>query len=107
MNVIAELKGNYEEAETLWKSYEAKLQSFRSMVKNDVSSLEASARKTTEAVQRMTKAYGDVVTQLNSDQMLQAVQNAERLAAALGALAQLQSHKLVFAVTDQDHPTQG
>lgn len=101
MNLMEELKGNYDEADKLWSSYKERLTAFRSEVKNDVASLEASARKTTEAVHRMTKAYGDVITQLNSLEMQQAVTNAERLAAALASLAQLQSQKLVFAVTDQ------
>lgn len=104
MNILEELKGNYDEAEKLWDSYKGRLDEFRSAVKNDVSSLEASARKTTEAVQRMNRAYGTVIEQLNSEPMLQAIANAERLANALSALSALQAHKLVFSVAENEQP---
>jgi hypothetical protein len=86
MDIIAELKSNYEEASTLWANYEKKLETFRSMVKNDVSSLEASARKTTDAVHKMNKAYGDAISQMTSEEMATAINNAERLAKAMEAL---------------------
>lgn len=101
MNIIEELKVNYEAANELWGRYKDRLTEFRSAVKNDVTSLEASARKTTEAVNKMTASYKGVLNLLNSAEMENAVQNAERLSAAMQALANLQSHKLVFAVTDQ------
>lgn len=104
MNIIEELKGNYEAAQALWAQYEDKLKAFRSSVKNDVTSLEAAARKTTESVHRMNAAYGHVIEQLNSAEMMQAVENAERLAAAMQALANLQTHKLVLSVVEQDKP---
>jgi len=107
MNVIEALKDNYEKAAELWESYKDRLKAFRSDVKNDVQSLEAASRKTTEAVQRMNKAYSDVLAQLNGGEMARAIENAERLAKALGALAELQSHKLVFAVTDQNETSGG
>lgn len=101
MNIIEELNNNYEAANDLWKQYKDRLSEFRSAVKNDVTSLEASARKTTEAVNKMTASYKGVLSLLNSPEMETAVQNAERLSVAMQALANLQSHKLVFAVTDQ------
>lgn len=106
MNIIDELKTQYAEAAELWKSYEKQLQQFRATVKNDITSLEAGARKTTESVTRMNKAYGDVITQMNGEEMQQAIQNAERLAAAMTALANLQSHKLTFSVIDNDRGSQ-
>lgn len=104
MNVIEALEGNYEAAAKLWDGYKSRLDQFRSAVKNDVTSLEASARKSTEATQKMKAAYGDVIDLLNSEEMQTAVSNAERLASAMQTLAKLQSHKLVFAVTDQSEP---
>lgn len=101
MNLTEELHEQYKAAEKLWDGYKDKLVKFRSEVKNDVDSLQAAARRTTDAVHRMTEAYSDVIAQLNSPEMAQAVANAERLASALSALAQLQTHKLVFAVSDQ------
>lgn len=98
MNVTEELQKQYESAAELWKAYEKRLHDFRSAVKNDISSLEAGARKTTEAVVRMNKAYSDVFVQLNSAEMATAIANAERLATAMKALSELQPHKLAFTV---------
>lgn len=104
MNVIEELGNNYELAADLWSKYNDRLKEFRSNIKNDVTSLEASARKSTEATNKMMAAYGHVIERLNSEDMLTAISNAERLAAAMTALANLQSHRLVLAVTDQEKP---
>lgn len=104
MTTTEELEQNYEAAAALWKKYEGRLDDFRNKVKQDVASLEASARKTTEASQRINKAYSDVVVQLNSQEMLTAIDNAERLARALNAIANMQSHKLTFAVIDAAKP---
>lgn len=101
MDVISSLKSNYDEANALWQNYEKKLESFRSMVKNDVTSLEASARKTTEAVQKMNKAYGDAISQMTSKEMQTAIENAERLAKAMEALAAVQAQKLTFEIADK------
>jgi hypothetical protein len=98
MNIIEELKGNYDQAAALWESYEKKLQEFRSMVKNDIASLEAGARKTTEAVHKMKTAYGDVIQEMTSPKMEQAILNAERLAAAMTALAGLKPQEMSFNV---------
>lgn len=100
MNVIEQLNGNYEELAALWETYNVKLKLFRSDVRNDVASLEAAARKTTEAVTRMSKAYGDVIAQMNGHEMCQAVENAERLATAMATLAGLQSHNLAVVVAN-------
>lgn len=108
MGIVQELKGQYDEAETLWRSYIDRLNKFRSQIKNDVVSIEAAARKTTEAVNRMSATYSSVIAQLNSPEMHQAIANAERLAGALAALSNLQSHKLVFSVGDnQQQSTNG
>jgi hypothetical protein len=102
MNVIDELKKNFDQVQSLWKGYETELKVFRSAAKNDVSSLEAAARKTSDAAVRINSSYASVMALLNSEEMAQAVSNAERLAAAMTALASLQSHKLVFSVTEQE-----
>jgi hypothetical protein len=101
MDVIASLKSNYDEANTLWQNYEKKLENFRSMVKNDVTSLEANARKTTDAVHKMNKAYGDAIAQMTSNEMQTAIENAERLARAMEALAAVQAQKLTFEIADK------
>jgi hypothetical protein len=101
MNVIEELETNYKAAESLWDKYKGKLHEFRSAVKNDCTSLEAAARKTTDATMKLNKAYGDVILQMNGPDMARAIENAERLAAAMTALANLQSHRLVLSVSEQ------
>jgi len=101
MDVISSLKSNYDEANTLWQNYEKKLENFRSMVKNDVTSLEANARKTTDAVHKMNKAYGDAISQMTSKEMQVAIENAERLARAMEALAAVQAQKLTFEIADK------
>ena len=101
MDVISSLKSNYDEANTLWQNYEKKLENFRSMVKNDVTSLEANARKTTDAVHKMNKAYGDAISQMTSKEMQTAIENAERLARAMEALAAVQAQKLTFEIADK------
>lgn len=101
MNVLEQLEGNYEAAALLWERYKTRLVDFRSAVKNDVASLDAAAKRSTDATNKMVSAYGHVIEILNSTEMEKAVQNAERLAAAMQALANLQSHKLVLSVVDQ------
>jgi hypothetical protein len=101
MNMIETLKEQYDEAAKLWDQYDGKLKTFRATVRNDITSIEASARRTTEAVQKMSKAYSDVVGQLNGEPMRQAVENAERLAQAMATLAGLQSHNLAVEVVNK------
>lgn len=101
MNIIEHLKSNYDECSALWDQYKDRLKAFRSEVKNDLVSLDAAARKSTDAANRLQAAYGGVIAQLRSDDMAQAIANAERLAAAMAALSSLQSHKLTFSVAGQ------
>jgi septal ring factor EnvC (AmiA/AmiB activator) len=98
MNVIEELQNNYDEAARLWAAYKQRLHEFRSEIKNDVASLEAAARRTTDSAVKISKAYAEVFAQLNGEEMQRAIENAERLARALDAVAHLQATKLTFAV---------
>lgn len=100
MNIIEQLRGHHEEALTLWNQYKDRLDAFRGQVKNDSASLEAQARKTAEATNKMNASFRTVVATLTSAEMQEAVKNAERLAAALDALNSLKSHKLMFATVD-------
>lgn len=104
MDIQTELKANYDSAAELWSKYEKQLDRFRSAVKNDVASLEASVRKISEAMQRMNKHVGEVVQRMNSTDMQLAITNAERLAAAVNALASVQSSKLTVAIVDNEKP---
>lgn len=101
MNIIEELKGQYDTAEQLWSNYRDRLKGFRSEVKNDLTSIEAAGRKVTGATERMLSAYGGVLGLLNSPQMVEAVNNAERLAEAMERLSKMSAHRLVFEVADE------
>jgi len=100
MNVEESLRNNYESASALWETYKEKLDTFRNCARNDMTSLEAAARKTKEAAHRMVDAYASVFAQLNGADMERAIQNAERLAAALKSISEARSHQLVFSVAD-------
>jgi hypothetical protein len=99
--IIEQLKGNYAEAATLWERYAKAFKDFRSAVKNDVTSLEAASRKTTEAVQKMQRAYADTVAQLNSIEMQTAISNAERLADALRALEEVKAKSFTLRIDEE------
>lgn len=104
MNIIETLKNQYEATKELWERYDEKSKNFRATVKNDIASIEASSRKTTEAVQKMHKAYGQVIGQLNGQEMTDAIANAERLAHALETIANLQSHNLAVEIVKSKPP---
>jgi hypothetical protein len=105
MNIIETLNTQYDDAKSLWEKYEDLLKSFRANVKNDISSIESSARKTTDAVHKMKTAYGDVISQLNSEEMINAINNATNLATAMATLANLQSHALAVQIVNKDKQT--
>ena len=102
MNVMEELQTNYATVSEMWKQYEGKLAQFRSIVKNDVASLEATAKKAREAGLQIQKVHADLFAQLNSAEMLQAITNAERLGAALKVIQELESSKTTVKMSVSD-----
>lgn len=82
-------------------AYNKTLAGFRSTIKNDLSAIAASAEKVQTEVGKMQRAYQAAVETLNSPSMQSAIANAERLAAALKAVSELQSHSITFAVLDK------
>lgn len=81
--------------------YKQLVTKFRGEVKNDLSSVQAGARATEEAVQRMGKAYAATTSMLTTPEFTRALENAERMAVALKAISELQSHSITFAVLDR------
>jgi hypothetical protein len=71
---------------------------FRASTKNDVSSAKAAASSVEESVIRMKKAYDSAVSRLTAPDFKEAIDNAERLAAALVAIEKLTETKVSFAV---------
>jgi hypothetical protein len=100
MNFIEELKKDYDAAADMWAQYEKKLDQFRSAVKNDVASLEATARRAHDSAIRIQKAHADVFAQLNGAEMQTAIANAERLATALQAIHDLKAHRVTLSVAE-------
>lgn len=82
-------------------AYSKTLQGFRSAIKNDLSSIDASANKVTAEAAKMQQAYRNAIGTLTAPDMEAAIKNAERLAAALRAISELQSHSITFAVLDK------
>lgn len=75
--------------------------SFRETTKNDLSSLKAASDRVQTETLKMSKQYKEAVDILTSPQFAQAIENAERLAAALTAIQKLNQTKLSFAVFGQ------
>lgn len=75
--------------------------SFRETTKNDLSSLKAASDRVQTETLKMSKQYKEAVDMLTSPQFAQAIENAERLAAALTAIQKLNQTKLSFAVFGQ------
>lgn len=100
MNILETLEGQYDAARELWSKYDTKLKDFRAMVKNDISSLEASGRNAFVAVNKIREAHNKTIEIMTSAGMVQAIENAERLATALERIQALKSHKLTLAVLD-------
>jgi hypothetical protein len=80
--------------------YNALVTKFRGEVKNDVASVKAQAVATEDTVRRIGKAYAETTRMLTSPEFERALANAERMAAALKAVAELNSHSITFAVLD-------
>lgn len=74
---------------------------FRSEVKNDIASIKSAASATEDTVNRIGKAYMGTARMLTTPEFERAIQNAERMATALKAIADLQSHSITFAVLDR------
>jgi len=81
--------------------YQVVVREFRATVKNDISSVKASAVATEETVNRIGKAYKETAAMLITPNFVRALENAERMAAALKAISELQSHSITFAVLDR------
>lgn len=107
MNIIETLEGQYDAAKDLWSKYDTKLKDFRSMVRNDIASLEASGQSAFKAVNKIRDAHNKTIEIMNSADMVKAIENAERLADALERIQALKSHKLTLAVLDASPKAEG
>ena len=81
-------------------AYNKTVVDFRSTIKNDMTSISASADKVQKESVKLSAAYRASISLLNSPEMITAIENAERLAAALTAISQVQPNKIAFAVIE-------
>lgn len=86
-------------------AYSKTIADFRGTIKNDLTSISAASDRVTGEVGKMQRAYDKCALLLTSAEMVAAIGNAERLAAALGAISALQSHSITFAVLDKKTQT--
>jgi hypothetical protein len=82
-------------------AYNKSIDKFRSTIRNDLSSISSSAEKVKGECNKMGDAYQRAINTLTSEGMIAAIANAERLATALQAISELQSHSITFAVLDK------
>lgn len=67
---------------------------FRANIRNDLTSMKAASERVEGEVKRMSSAYKDAAQVLTSAQFVEAVANAEKLAAALEKISQLRGQRL-------------
>lgn len=104
-HVMADVTEAYKEAaetiEAAKKAYDAVMTSFRATIKNDLASIGASADRVQKEAAKQMHAYRGVIDLMSSENMLLAIQNAERLASALKAISELEQHKITFSVMEK------
>ena len=102
--IVSDVADAYDKATDLVEkanaAYKQVVESFRSTIKNDMASIAASADRTQKECAKMNVAYKTTLDTLLSQDMQKAIENAERLAAALEKIAEVKGHKLTFAVLD-------
>jgi len=79
-------------------AYEEVVKKFRGSVKNDISSAKSSASSLEENIRRMGAVYKETMTILNSDEFMGALANAEKMAMALKALAEVNMQTVNFSI---------
>ena len=77
----------------------------RSEVKNDVASIAAMSSKSVSEIAKLDEAISKLQANMLSPEMITAIANAERLAAALQAISAVQSNSITFAVLDKKTAT--
>lgn len=67
-------------------------------LRNDAASVASASEKMVASMRRVGEATREVETLLTSERMMQAIANAERLASALTAIAEVRKSEVTFAV---------
>jgi hypothetical protein len=84
------------------EGYDAVLADFRSTVKNDLTSISAAADRAQKEAAKINASYRQTIDTLRSNEMQEAIANAERLAIALEKIAQVKGRNLTFSLLDND-----
>jgi hypothetical protein len=84
------------------EGYDAVLADFRSAVKNDLASISAAADRAQKEAAKINASYRQTIDTLRSNEMQEAIVNAERLAIALEKIAQVKGRNLTFSLLDNE-----
>lgn len=95
-------EASIEKAESGRGRLAEEIKKFKSQAANDAASIAAVGEKVRGEAQKIGRAFESIRSLLNSAEMLAAIENAERLAAALTAIENLKSARITFAVIDQE-----
>lgn len=99
MNLDERMNDAVKQTEDAFGRFDAARKRFRSEIKNETSSIESAARKIAAEFDRVARAVSEVQGILTSGQFVDAIKNAERLAAALNALQGATAANIQFVIT--------
>lgn len=92
------------EAEDAQKRLRAMMLDFRSKTKNDLDSMGALGKQIRKEMERIQEAMNTTIHLMTSAPMLEAIENAGRLAGALESIDKLSSTRVSFAIIDRPLP---
>lgn len=87
-----------EKADAAVEALRKRLDQFRSVIGNDLTSIKAASHRVQVETQAMAKRYQEASEILTSPEFERAISNAERMAVALKAISELSDTKLSVAV---------
>lgn len=90
-----------DEVKAALEVYGNTVKQFRGAVKNDIASAKSAASSIEDNLRRMGLVYNSTAAMLTTAEFEKALVNAERMAAALRAISELQSHSITFAILDK------
>jgi len=102
MDMEAMSKEAISNADDALKGLKATLDKFKSTLANDLTSIKASSTRVQNETTQMKQAYINAQAVLTTPDFERAIVNAERMAAALHAISQLQTTKVSVAVVHAD-----
>ena len=83
------------------EAYMGRVKALQGTLQNDAASIKASVARIEKEHSRLAMSFAKITDQMNSQEFISAINNAERLASALNSIADLGSSSLTFAVIDK------